>query len=128
MLITGGIINQTTYQLRNKADRFYHNPGTLSSVNEGTPCLNLFCKHVFWHPLITLFSNATVTVVPDDDVIQRQDLAGIELYNPEYNSEASVLKYDIIAVNATSIDLPGEFGQSTLLIGSNRSMASIDIL
>jgi hypothetical protein len=51
-----------------------------------------------------------------DDVEQRQDLAVIELYNPEYNSEASVLKYDVIAENATSIDLPGEFAQSTLLI------------
>ena len=36
-----------------------------------------------------------------DDVEQRQDLAVIELYNPEYNSEASVLKYDIIAENAS---------------------------
>ena len=66
-------------------------------------------------------------LILDDDLKQRQDLAGIELYNPEYNSEASVLKYDIIAVNATSIpkydiiavnatSIPGEFGQSTLLI------------
>ena len=55
-------------------------------------------------------------LVIDDDVEQRQDLAVIELYNPEYNSEASVLKYDMIAENATSIDLPGEFAQSTLLI------------
>ena len=56
----------------------------------------------------------------DDDVEQRQDLAVIELFNPEYDSEANTLKYDITAENATttitSIGLPGEFGQSTLVI------------
>jgi hypothetical protein len=60
-------------------------------------------------------------VVDDDDVEQRQDLAVIELFNPEYDSEASTLKYDITAENATEtttspINLPGEFGQSTLVI------------
>jgi hypothetical protein len=55
-----------------------------------------------------------------DDEEQRQGIAVIELYNPEYDSGANTLKYDIIAENATatttSIDLPSEFGQSTLLI------------
>jgi hypothetical protein len=57
-----------------------------------------------------------------DDEEQRQDLAVIELYNPEYDSEANTLRYDITAENATttttssSIDLPSEFGQSTLVI------------
>jgi hypothetical protein len=54
-----------------------------------------------------------------DDVEQRQEVAVIELYNPEYDSQANTLKYDIIAENATttsSINLPGEFGQSTLVI------------
>jgi hypothetical protein len=63
-----------------------------------------------------------------DDEEQRQDIAVIELYNPEYDSGANTLKYDITAVNAsasasattttttTSIDLPSEFGQSTLVI------------
>jgi hypothetical protein len=57
-----------------------------------------------------------VALVVDDDVEQRQDLAAIELYNPEYDSEANTLKYDIVAENGTSIGLPGEFGQSTLMI------------
>jgi hypothetical protein len=62
-----------------------------------------------------------------DDEEQRQEIAVIELYNPEYDSEANTLKYDISAENAsatattttattTSIDLPSEFGQSTLVI------------
>ena len=55
-----------------------------------------------------------------DDEEQRQDLGVIELYNPEYDAEANTLKYDITAENATatttSINLPGEFGQSTLVI------------
>jgi hypothetical protein len=63
-------------------------------------------------------------LVLDDEVEQREDLAIIELYNPEYDSEANTLRYDITAENATttttttssSIDLPSEFGQSTLVI------------
>jgi hypothetical protein len=55
-------------------------------------------------------------VVDDDEVEQRQDLAVIELFNPVYDSEANTLKYDIIAENATSIGLPREFEQSTLVI------------
>ena len=51
-----------------------------------------------------------------DDEEERQELAVIELYNPEYDSEANTLRYDITAVNATAVDLPGEFGQSTLVI------------
>ena len=51
-----------------------------------------------------------------DNVEQGQDSGVFDLFNPVYNPEANTLKYDIIAVNATSIDLPGEFGQSTLLI------------
>ncbi len=62
-------------------------------------------------------------LILDDEVEQRQDLGVIELYNPQYDAEANTVKYDITAENATtttttSINLPGEFGQSTLLIDS----------
>ena len=54
-------------------------------------------------------------VVDDDAAEQRQEL--IELFNPEYDSEANTLRYDIVAENGTSIGgLPSEFGQSTLVI------------
>src|SRR5918995_4646259 len=55
-------------------------------------------------------------LIVDDEVEQRGDLAVIELFNPKYDPEANTLKYDIIAENATAVDLPGEFGQSTLVI------------
>jgi len=57
-------------------------------------------------------------LILDDVEQQRQDLGVIELYNPEYDSEANTLKYDITVEDATttSIDLPSEFGQSTLVI------------
>ncbi len=61
-------------------------------------------------------------LILDDVIEQRQDLAVIEPYNPVYDPEANTLKYDITAENATtttttaSINLPGEFGQSTLVI------------
>jgi len=56
-----------------------------------------------------------------DDVEQRKQ-AVIELYNPEYDSKANTLRFDITVENATamtptsSIGLPREFGQSTLVI------------
>jgi hypothetical protein len=58
-------------------------------------------------------------LIVDDEIQQRQDYAIIELFNPQYDPEANTLRYDIIAENATtttSIDLPSEFGQSTLVI------------
>ena len=53
-----------------------------------------------------------------DDEEQKQDLAVVDLYNPVYDPTAKTLKYDITAENATSssIDLPLNFGQSTLII------------
>jgi hypothetical protein len=66
-----------------------------------------------------------VLILDEDEVEQRQDIAVIELFNPDYDSEADTLTYDITAENATatttatsssSIDLPSEFGQSTLVI------------
>jgi hypothetical protein len=62
-------------------------------------------------------------LILDDEIEgeERQDYAIIELFNPQYDPEANTLKYDITAENATttttsSINLPGEFGQSTLVI------------
>ena len=40
----------------------------------------------------------------------------MELFNPVYDSDKRTLKYEVTPDNATSIDLPGEFGQSTLVI------------
>jgi hypothetical protein len=40
----------------------------------------------------------------------------IELFNPIYNEGNRTLKYDFISLNATSIKLPNEFGQSTMII------------
>ena len=45
-----------------------------------------------------------------------QDIMNVELTNPLHNPTAETLKYDIIPENATSLELPNEFGQSTLVI------------
>jgi hypothetical protein len=64
-----------------------------------------------------------------DDEEQRQELGVIELFNPEYDSAANTLKYDISEENATatttSINLPGEFGQSTLVIDDDNAGVQI---
>jgi len=38
------------------------------------------------------------------------------LFNPIYDSDKKVLKYDVTPDNTTSIGLPSEFGQTTLVI------------
>ncbi|MGD1838251.1 MAG: hypothetical protein ACPKPY_09390 [Nitrososphaeraceae archaeon] len=48
-----------------------------------------------------------------------QDVAIIELlelFNPVYDSNKKVLKYEVILDNATSIELPNDFGQTTMMI------------
>jgi hypothetical protein len=44
------------------------------------------------------------------------ETAIIELFDPVYDTAASTLTYTIMAENATSIELPSEVGQSTLVI------------
>ena len=53
-----------------------------------------------------------------DEIEGKQDIAIVELFDPIYDSDKKTLKYDVIPDNATSIDLLGEFGQSTLIIDS----------
>ena len=57
--------------------------------------------------------NAVVVV---DLMEGKQDITIIELFSPIYNSNNKTLKYDITPDNATSIDLPSEFGQISLII------------
>ena len=45
-----------------------------------------------------------------------QDIAIIELFNPVYDYNKDTIKYIAIPDNFTSIKLPSEFGQSTLII------------
>ena len=45
-----------------------------------------------------------------------QDIMIVKLTNPVHDPTAETLKYDIIPENATSLELPNEFGQSTLVM------------
>ncbi|MGD1837443.1 MAG: hypothetical protein ACPKPY_05230 [Nitrososphaeraceae archaeon] len=51
-----------------------------------------------------------------EEIEGHQDTAIIEVFNPVYDVDKKVLKYEAIPDNATSIDLPSEFGQNTLII------------
>ena len=55
-------------------------------------------------------------LVVDEQYRQQQDITIIELFTPIYDSDKRTLKYEVTPDNATYIDLPGEFGQSTLVI------------
>ena len=45
-----------------------------------------------------------------------QDIVIIELFNPVYDANEKTLKYEVTAYNTTGINLPNEFGRSTLII------------
>ncbi|MFB5600759.1 MAG: hypothetical protein ACE5SW_11105 [Nitrososphaeraceae archaeon] len=47
---------------------------------------------------------------------EEQDTAIVELFNPVYDLEKKTLKYEVTTDNATSVELPSDFGQSTLMI------------
>lgn len=56
-----------------------------------------------------------------DNKHSKQDTGIIELFNPIYDTEKKILKYTITLDNTTSMSLPPEFGQSTILIDSSGS-------
>ena len=57
--------------------------------------------------------NAVLVV---DEQEGKQDVAIVELFTPIYDSDKMTLKYEVTPDNATSIDLPEEFGQTTIVI------------
>ena len=51
-----------------------------------------------------------------DEQEEKQDISIVELFNLVYDSNKKTLKYEIIPDNATSIELPSDFGQNTFVI------------
>ena len=47
---------------------------------------------------------------------EQQDVAIVELFDPKYDSNTNMLEYNIHIDGTESIDLPKEFGQTTLVI------------
>ena len=57
--------------------------------------------------------NAVLVV---DEQGEQQDVTIVELFNPIYNSNEKTLKYEVTPDNSTTVNLPSEFGQTTLMI------------
>jgi len=55
-------------------------------------------------------------LIVEDTRTGQLDTAVIELFDPVYDTTSNTLTYTIMAENGTSINLPNEFGQVTLLI------------
>jgi hypothetical protein len=66
--------------------------------------------------------NSFESDVPNDALIVEDTKTGnletaiIESFNPMYDANTNTLTYTIMTDNATSIDLPSEFGQTVLVI------------
>ena len=54
--------------------------------------------------------NAQNAVIVVDEKEGQQNTAIIELFSPVYDSDKKTLKYEVTLDNATSIELPSEFG------------------
>ena len=57
-------------------------------------------------------------LVVDEQEGEQQNIAIVELFTPVCDSQKKILKYDVIPDNATSINLPGKFEQTTVVIDS----------
>ncbi|MGD1834784.1 MAG: hypothetical protein ACPKQO_03590 [Nitrososphaeraceae archaeon] len=55
-------------------------------------------------------------LVVDEQEEERQDIEIVELFSPVYDPDKKTLKYDITADNATSMEMPVELGQTTIVI------------
>ncbi|MGD1836515.1 MAG: hypothetical protein ACPKPY_00470 [Nitrososphaeraceae archaeon] len=55
-------------------------------------------------------------LVVDEQEEERQDIEIVELFSPVYDPDKKALKYDITADNATSMEMPVELGQTTIVI------------
>ena len=68
--------------------------------------------------------NAVLVV---DEQEGKQDVAIVELFTPIYDVDKKALQYDVTPDNATSIELPSEFGQ-TMIVIDNGCQSSIKCL
>ncbi|MGD1838430.1 MAG: hypothetical protein ACPKPY_10290 [Nitrososphaeraceae archaeon] len=68
--------------------------------------------------------DAPNTVLVVDEQEGEQDVTIVELFNPVYEVDKKVLKYDITPDNTTSIDFLSEFGQITLFIDCLHNLPS----
>ena len=110
------IINETAYSLElndisNKTILFSDRPDRIvTSVSTSDFIVN-------WSVGQDSYSvEAPNAVLVVDDNIGQQDVAIMELFNPVYDPDKKALKYDVIPDNTTSIDLPNEFGHTTIII------------
>ena len=109
-------INETAYSLElndvskktilfsDRPDRIVTSVSTSDFIGNWTTEVDSFAVDV---------PNAVLVV---DDNEGQQDIAIVELFDPVYDSDNQTLKYDVKPNNATSIDLLGEFGQTTIII------------
>lgn len=65
--------------------------------------------------------NAALIVLDNSDLAEsQQDIALVELFSPVYDEDVNALIYYVRPINGTLIDLPIEFGQSTMIIDRAR--------
>lgn len=57
-----------------------------------------------------------IDLIVENNQTGQLETAIIESFNPVYDTNTNTLTYTIVAENATSISLPGEFGQSILVV------------
>ncbi|MGD1838438.1 MAG: hypothetical protein ACPKPY_10330 [Nitrososphaeraceae archaeon] len=69
-----------------------------------------------WEQIVLDRCTKCSIVLVVDQQEDKQDVAIVELFNPVFDSNKKVLKYEIDTNNVTSIELPEEFGQTTVVV------------
>ncbi|MGD1836103.1 MAG: hypothetical protein ACPKQO_10325 [Nitrososphaeraceae archaeon] len=114
-------INTTNYSLELKgvSDNtisFYDRPNRIVKTESTSNFIGNWTA-TNWSERISNFATSVPNIVLIvDEPEGQQEITIIELFNPVYDLDKESLKYDVTPDNATSIDLPSEFGKSTLII------------
>ena len=97
-------VSAKTILFSDRPDRIVTSVSTLDFIGNWTVGVESFAVDA---------PNAVLIV---DEQEGMQDVTIIELFNPVYDVDKKSLKYNITPDNATSIQLPNKFGQTTIVI------------
>ncbi|MGD1834715.1 MAG: hypothetical protein ACPKQO_03245, partial [Nitrososphaeraceae archaeon] len=102
-------VSDNTISFYDRPDRIVETESTSNFIGNWTA--------TNWSERISNFATSAPNIVLIvDEPEGQQEITIIELFNPVYDVDKESLKYEVTPDNATSIDLPSEFGKSTLII------------
>ena len=114
-------INETAYslELNDVSDKTILFSDRPDRIIKSTSTSNYMCNWTIGEDSFSIDAPNAVLVIDEQE---KQDTAIITLFNPVYDSDKKTLKYKFIQYNATFIELPSEFGHSTIVVDLQKPM------